>query len=99
MTNDKCTFEHYAMLKVIVVCVTIFLVCALLAACAPNEVESTAIEDAPPSMFVLVEHTAAWSVVYHRDTKVMYAVSDGSYNLGSFTLLVNADGTPMIYNG
>lgn len=47
------------------------------------------------SMFVIVESTAQWKVLYHKKTKVMYAVSSGSYNNGSFTLLVNADGTPM----
>ena len=51
------------------------------------------------SMFVEVEHCALWKVVYHRDTKVMYAVSDGDYNHGTFTLLVNADGSPMVYGG
>lgn len=49
------------------------------------------------SMFVEVEKTMNWKVVYHKETKVMYAVSDGGY--GTFTLLVNADGTPMLYKG
>ena len=51
------------------------------------------------SMFVTVETTLQWSVVYHKTTKVMYVVSNGSYNCGNFTVLVNADGTPMIYGG
>lgn len=33
------------------------------------------------------------------NTKVMYAISDGAHNYGNFTLLVNADGTPMLYEG
>jgi len=49
------------------------------------------------SMFIEVEQTSLWKVVYHRDTKVMYAVSFASYNNGTFTLLVNEDGTPMLY--
>lgn len=51
------------------------------------------------SMFVVVEKTYLWEIVYQKDTKVMYAVSFGSYNGGTFTLLVNPDGTPMIYEG
>lgn len=51
------------------------------------------------SMFVTVEKADLWAVVYHRDTKVMYAMSFGLYNQGTMTLLVNADGTPMIYKG
>ena len=49
------------------------------------------------SGFVIVECTNAWYIVYHKETKVMYAVSRGSYNCGTFTLLVNEDGTPMIW--
>lgn len=49
------------------------------------------------SMFVMVEQTNTWRVVYHKETKVMYAVSLGSYNCGTFTLLVNADGSPMLW--
>lgn len=49
------------------------------------------------SMFVIVEEAPLWSVVYNKGTKVMYSVSEGHYNKGTFTVLVNADGTPMIY--
>lgn len=51
------------------------------------------------SEFVIVERTGSWQIVYHKKTKVMYAVSYASYNFGTFTLLVNADGTPMIWEG
>ena len=51
------------------------------------------------SMFVLVEEEYLWEVVYHRDTKVMYTISHGGYNSGNFCLLVNADGTPMLWEG
>lgn len=49
------------------------------------------------SMFVVVESTSLWDVVYHKDTKVMYVVSRGSYNQGTFTVMVNSEGTPLIY--
>lgn len=49
------------------------------------------------SMFVCVEQATSWSVVYHKETKVMYVVSDGFYNHGTFTLLVDADGNPMLW--
>lgn len=66
--------------------------------CAVNKTETVATEE-NPSMFVEVERAGSWRVVYHKDTKVMYAVSFGAYNLGTFTLLVNADGTPMLWEG
>lgn len=53
--------------------------------------------DTATSMFVVVEKARCWLVVYNKDTKVMYTVSRGSYNSGNFTLLVNPDGTPMIW--
>lgn len=55
----------------------------------------------PLSQFVKVEgnNLSMFLVVYHRDTKVMYAVSNGTYNSGNFTLLVNPDGSPMLWEG
>lgn len=53
------------------------------------------------SMFIAIEKNSSngfW-VVYHRDTKVMYVVSAGGYNTGNFTVLVNPDGSPMIWEG
>ena len=49
------------------------------------------------SMFVRVEQTDSWCVVYNKYTLVMYAVSAGPYNSGNFVLLVNDDGTPMLW--
>lgn len=48
----------------------------------------------PRSMFVMVEHWGDWYVVCHRDTRVMYVVGRNS---GTFTMLSNADGTPMLW--
>lgn len=51
------------------------------------------------SMFITVERARNWDIVYHNKTKVMYVVSDDAYNCGSFVLLVDADGKPMLYKG
>lgn len=50
-----------------------------------------------PSMFVLIEKGEYWNVYYHRETKVMYVMSLSSYNRGNFTVMVNPDGSPMLY--
>lgn len=68
------------------------LIAMLLSACASEEETETS-----GKMFVTVEHTWSYSIVYNKKTRVMYAVSTGTYNMGTFTLLVNADGTPMIW--
>lgn len=74
------------------------IACMMLSSCNRNRVETAKKED-DTSMFVEVEKTMFCKVVYHKDTKVMYVVSNGIYNVGTFTLLVDADGKPMIYEG
>ena len=46
-------------------------------------------------MFVTVSEGSLYSVLYDKDTKVMYV---NSYR-GVFAMLVNADGTPKLYEG
>ena len=80
------------------------LLCLLMCSCNAAVVTSekdnaSGALEAKTSMFIKLEETYEWRVVYHKDTKVMYAVSIGQYNNGNFTLLVNADGTPMGYEG
>lgn len=78
------------------VIIAIFLCLILLTGCSRMERVETSNPDT--SMFVIIEGGAGGTfyVVYHKETKVMYAVSCG-YNAGNFTLLVNADGSPMTY--
>lgn len=85
------------MKKLIALIMALVMSLCLMAGCGTASVESEAKEDANTSMFVEVEESFNWWVVYHRDTKVMYAVSRGGYNCGTFTLLVDADGTPMLW--
>lgn len=40
-----------------------------------------------------------YRIVYHKENKVMYAVSSSGYNAGNFTLLVDENGDPMLYEG
>lgn len=72
--------------------------CFCMMLCGCQDVEKS-YNDEKPSMFVVVEQTSSWEIVYHKETKVMYSVGMGSYNRGDFTLLVNPDGTPMIWDG
>lgn len=74
----------------------------LLCGCAQTPKEKTeAVTEAAKEtpIFVEIEHSLNWVIVYHKDTKVMYAVSNSHYNSGTFTLLVNAYGNPMLYEG
>lgn len=69
-----------------------------IAGCSPNPAETTYVDDTP-SRFVIIERSDNWYIVVDQETKVMYAVSSGSYNYGSFTMLVDSDGTPLLYEG
>lgn len=73
----------------------VMLISGLVAGCA--EVESAQSEPVEVSRFMEVENSWNWRVVVDRETGVMYAVSNGSYNMGTFTLLVDADGKPLIW--
>jgi uncharacterized protein YceK len=70
----------------------------LLTGCTKvEEIEKPEAENV--SRFVTLETTSRWKVVVDKDTHVMYAVSLCTYNAGNFTLLVDADGKPLIYKG
>lgn len=71
----------------------------LLTGCAKVVEKVEEKEEKDTSMFVEAETAGVWKIVYHKESKVMYAVSRGNYSSGIFTLLVNPDGTPMIYEG
>ena len=70
----------------------------LLSGCAKVE-NKTEQEPVDVSRFERVEYNGVWEIVADRETGVMYAVSRGYYNQGNFTVLVDADGNPMIWEG
>lgn len=51
------------------------------------------------SMFVEVEKTNSWRIVYDKETKVMYAVAKYGSGSGQFTLLVDENGNPKLWDG
>ena len=70
------------------------------AGCASIRAEAKEVEETGNgNTFVLVDADYYCWVVYHKDTKLMYAVSRSPNTIGTYTLLVNADGTPMIWEG
>lgn len=77
--------------------IAIVLILLMLAGCA--KVERVSEDPVDVSRFMMVEKNNIWEVVVDRETKVMYAVSIGSYNKGTFTLLVDADGKPLLWEG
>lgn len=77
-------------------------ICFGMIGCAPDHsaegLDSDSKEKTASSMFVAVEYNDLNGVVcYQKDTKVMYWVSRGTSSYGYLTMLVNPDGSPMVY--
>lgn len=47
--------------------------------------------------FIKINDEGYFYIVYDVETKVEYAVSQGQYNRGTVTLLVDKDGKPLLY--
>ena len=81
---------------IMIICILVFTGCTSTSCSKTISVQEQ--NENNTSMFVIVEEVDYWyKVVYHKVTKVMYVISAGAYNHGTFTLLVNPDGSPMIY--
>lgn len=78
------------------------VICFGMIGCSPDksveELGSDSKEKGALSMFVAIEYNSLNGVVcYQKDTKVMYWVSRGTSSYGNLTMLVNPDGSPMVY--
>lgn len=86
-------------MKKIIIILTAIVLTFILTGC-PMETTNKAAASSIHRMVVVEDYNVkGYDIVYDKKTKVMYAVSNGYYNSGNFTLLVNADGTPLLYEG
>lgn len=90
-------------MKKVIICLSIFvviigLICTVFVGCADST--AYAAEEADPYFIdVYTPPYRHYKVVYDKDTKVLWVVSFRDYNKGTFTMLVNSDGTPKLYEG
>ena len=71
-----------------------FILSELLTGCMETDYDDPMQEEIKPTgTFIEVDRGMSWHTVYHQDSKVMYVVGGGT-----FTLLVNADGSPMLWS-
>ena len=75
------------------------IACVVLTCCNYQYTQDGRKPENEKSMFVIVERTLQWNVVYNKDTKVMYTVSSGTDNGGTFTMLCDKDGKPQLWDG
>lgn len=75
----------------------VFMLSLFLLACKNKNPANN--DPSKSSRFVTVENTLIYRIVADKETGVMYAVSIGGYNSGNFTLLVDREGKPLIWEG
>ena len=74
--------------KIIILVIMMVMVVVGLAGCS---------EITGDERFVCINAGEYYNIVYDRKTKVQYAISNGRYNRGTVTLLVDKDGKPLLY--
>ena len=84
-------------LAICIIMAVLFAACAGSKAEPANAVSVIDTKEDYNNVFEQIGYGGSYIIVYHKQTKVMYVVSDEYRNKGNFTLLVNPDGTPMIY--
>lgn len=77
--------------------IIIFLGIAILCLCACSNVTIAQDEEKEYERFKTIYKGDCFNVVYDIETKVQYSVSMRSYNYGNLTLLVDAEGKPLLY--
>lgn len=80
------------LIKYISIIILIVIMLVILCGCT-NSISKAETEEA----FVKISDEGSFDIYYHKKTKVMYVVSDGFYSWGVATLLVNAEGKPLLY--
>ena len=77
-----------------ILCITLIgiMICCMTA-CGNLDAEAK-----EQSRFIQIDKNRWFIVVYDITTKVQYAVSNGIYNEGTITCLVDAEGKPLLYN-
>ena len=82
--------------KIILICLFVtvaFITCA----CGMENIEEN--KNDRIGIFKRYQDYPGGNVIIDTETNVMYWISTGAYNNGTLTLLVEADGSPKIYNG
>ena len=82
----------------------VLIIGLLIIMCIPSSLllpsnRVSSVETTSPYILVYTDTYFNCEIVYDKDTKVMYSISNGIYNRGIPTVLLNADGTPKIWEG
>ena len=87
------------MKKILCLLVTVVMLSLVCVGCSSAEDVARDTAEESTSSFVVVEddhiYGYNYKIVYHKDTKVMYAVSREN----AFEVMLNPNGSPMIWEG
>ena len=89
-------------LKIVLLGIMVLSGLVLLTGCTTNDVTvqtaySGGKENTYTNRFVKIDSEPNFDVIYDKETKVMYTVSNCYRNSGNVTLLVDAEGKPLLY--
>lgn len=83
------------------VLIMIMLLTVILSGCGQRTIQNEAQkeQDSYNTYFIRISKEYGGDIVYDSRTGVQYWRSDGSYNHGTLTVLLDTDGKPLIYKG
>lgn len=93
MVRDKFIEIMYKLMISILIVISIMVLGFIFKNISTTEVQSS------NDRFVKISNGYYFIIVYDTQTKVEYAISNGNYNCGTVTLLVDAEGKPLLYTG
>lgn len=85
------------MKKIMSVVLIITFILLLLVGCSESTKQSNNENTYEKYNFTTIMYSDNYNIVYQNETKVMYVMSTGCYNIGNFTVLVDENGKPMLY--
>ena len=84
-------------MKKIKLSIIIALLATTLLGCGERTIQDE--QDSYNTYFVRISSEWGGSIIYDSRTGVQYWRSEGAYNNGTITVLLDADGKPLIYKG
>lgn len=85
-------------MKKIKLSIAIALLATVLSGCGERTIQKEQ-DSSYETYFVRISSESGGSIVYDSRTGVQYWRSEGAYNCGTLTVLIDADGKPLIYKG
>ena len=78
--------------------IAVFSASILLYGCNFDDVSSYTFDQNPQEeYFEVISEGSGYAIVYDTGTRVMYVMTTIGGNYGDFTMLVNSDGSPKLY--